>query len=73
MLLIMKISEDQLIEVSSFPNNMAIRVVEFLSRGYKIRNIFALESLYPKEIIESIIWINVELSKIGHHFSNKVI
>jgi hypothetical protein len=29
---------------------MAIRVVEFLSGEYKIRNIFALESIYPKEI-----------------------
>jgi hypothetical protein len=31
---------------------MAIQVVEFSSRGYKIRKIFALESTYPKEIIE---------------------
>jgi hypothetical protein len=31
---------------------MAIRVVEFSNRGYKIRNIFAEESTYPKEIIE---------------------
>ena len=44
MLLIMKISEDQLIEVSSFPNNMAVRVVKFSSGGYKIRKIFAQES-----------------------------
>ena len=44
-----------------------------LKPGYKIRNIFARESLYPKEIIEFLMWINVELSKIGHHFSNKVI
>ena len=31
---------------------MAIGVVEFSSEGYKIRKIFALESTYPKEIIE---------------------
>jgi len=31
---------------------MAIRVVEFLSGVYKIGNIFALKSTYPKEIIE---------------------
>ena len=31
---------------------MAVRVVEFSSGGYKIRKIFALESTYPKEIIE---------------------
>ena len=30
---------------------MAIRVVEFSSRGYKIRKIFAKESIYPKEIL----------------------
>ena len=50
---------------------MAKWVVDFLSRGYKIRKIFAKESTYQKEIIE--FWINGELSKIGHHFSNKVI
>ena len=31
---------------------MAIPVVEFSSRGYKIRKIFAYESTYSKEIIE---------------------
>jgi hypothetical protein len=31
---------------------MAIRVVEFSSRGYKIRKLSALESTYPEEIIE---------------------
>jgi hypothetical protein len=31
---------------------MAIRVVEFLRGGYKIRKIFAEESAYSKEIIE---------------------
>jgi hypothetical protein len=31
---------------------MVVWVVEFSSRGYKIRNIFAKESTHPKEIIE---------------------
>ena len=31
---------------------MARRVVEFSNGGYKIRKIFALESTYPKKIIE---------------------
>jgi hypothetical protein len=31
---------------------MAIRVVEFLNGGYKIRKILAQESTYPKEMIE---------------------
>jgi hypothetical protein len=31
--------------------NMAIRVVEFSNRGYKIRKVFASESTNSKEII----------------------
>ena len=31
---------------------MAIRVVEFSNKGYKIKKIFAQESTYSKEIIE---------------------
>ena len=38
---------------------------EVFKRGYNIKNIFAKESTYPKEIIE--FWINGELSKIGHN------
>ena len=41
--------------------NMAIRVVEFSNGGYKIRKIFAQESIYLKKMIE--FWINGELSK----------
>ena len=37
---------------------MVIRVVGFSSRGYKIRNIFAYESTYPKDILR----IGVEVS-----------
>ena len=43
---------------------MTIRVVEFSIRGFiKIRKILALESTYPKEIVE--FWINVELDIIA--------
>jgi hypothetical protein len=42
---------------------MAIRVVEFLSGGYKIR----------RKLLNFEFWINGELSKKGHNFSNKVI
>ena len=38
--------------ITSAVLNMEIRVVEFSSGGYKIKNIFAKESTYPKEIIE---------------------
>ena len=31
---------------------MALPVMEFQDQGYKIRNIFAKKSAYPKEIIE---------------------
>ena len=31
---------------------MALPVMEFKVQGYKIRNIFAYESTYPKEISE---------------------
>ena len=49
---------------------MPVRVVEFSSGWYKIRNIFAQEAKYPKAIIEFRVLENGELSKIGHHFSN---
>ena len=35
---------------------MAIEVVEFSNRGYKIRKIFAEESTKLKEIIEFCVW-----------------
>ena len=40
------------LESKSAIYSMAIRVVEFSNRGYKIRKVFALESTYSKEIIE---------------------
>ena len=36
----------------AFLTTMAIRVVEFSSGGYKIKNIFAYESTYPKEMFQ---------------------
>ena len=41
----------------SFTSIMAVRVVEFSNRGYKIRKIFAKESTCSKEIIE--FWIGL--------------
>ena len=43
------------IEMKSKQMNLAamvIRIVEFSSGGYKIGKIFAIESTYPKKIIE---------------------
>ena len=43
--------------------SMAIRVVEFSNRGYKIRNLNTHRKLLNFEN-----WVNREVSKIGHHF-----
>ena len=53
--------------------NMAIRVVEFSSGGYKIRKILHKNQQTQRKLLNFEFWINGELSKIGHHFSNKVI
>ena len=54
--------------------SMAVRVVKFSSGGTKLeRFLHKNQPTYPKEIIEFEFWINGEVSKIGHHFSNKVI
>jgi hypothetical protein len=50
---------------------MAIRVVEDSSRGYKIRKIFHKNQHTQRKLLNFEFWINGELSKIGHHFSNK--
>ena len=52
---------------------MAVRVLEFSSRGYKIRKILHKNQHTQRKLLNFEFWINGELSKIGHHFSNKVI
>ena len=49
---------------------MAVRVVEFSSRGgYKIRKIFALKSRHTQRKLSNFDnWVNGEASKIGHSF-----
>ena len=42
---------------------MAIRVVEFSNRGYKIIKIFAYESTYSKKLLNFENWSNREVSK----------
>ena len=49
------------------------RLWSYQDVGYKIGQIFALESTYHKEIIDFEFWINGELPKVGHHFNYKVI
>ena len=41
-----------------FIHTMAIPVVEFSKKGYKIRKVFVKKLTYPKEIIEFCIWCN---------------
>ena len=50
---------------------MAIQFVDFSSGRFKISKIFAYESTCPKNMIEFLVL--EKMSKIGHHFSNKVI
>ena len=45
----------------------------FSSRGYKIRIYFAKNQHTLRKLLNFEFWINSELSKIVHHFSNKVI
>ena len=51
---------------------IAIRVVEFSNRGYKIRKIFWLlkNQHTQRKVLNFEFWINGELSKIGHHKSD---
>ena len=51
---------------------MAVRVVEFSIGGYKIRKMPKNQHTQRK-LLNFEFWINGELSKIGHHFDNKVI
>ena len=52
---------------------MAIRVVEFLSGGTKLERFLHKNQHTQRKLLNFEFWINDELSKIGHHFSNKVI
>ena len=51
---------------------MAFPVVEFSRQGYKIRKIFGKKiNCIQMKLPNFENWSNGELSKIGHHFSNK--
>ena len=53
---------------------MVIRVVEFSSRGYKIGKKNCLRVNMPKgKSLNFENWCSGELSKIGHHFRNKMV
>ena len=50
---------------------MVIRVVEFSSGGYKIRKLLPKNQHIQMKLLNFENWSNGDLSKIGHHFSNK--
>ena len=52
---------------------MAIWVVEFQTGDIKIEIFIHKNQHTQGKLMNSEFWINAELSKIGHHFSNKVI
>jgi hypothetical protein len=52
---------------------MAIPVMEVLVLGYKVRNILAKNKHNQRKLLIFENWCNGEMSKIEHHFSNKVI
>ena len=50
---------------------MAIRVVEFSNRGYKIRKILPKNQHTQRKLLNFENWVNGEVLKIGHHFSKE--
>ena len=52
---------------------MAVQVVDFWSGGYKIRKFLSENQHTHRKLLNFEFWINGELPKIGHDFSNKVI
>ena len=52
---------------------MAVRVVEFSSGGTKLERFLPKNQHTQRKLLNFEFWINGKLSKIRHHFSNKVI
>ena len=59
-------------EILSFMN-MAVGVAEFQAGGTKLQRFLHKNQHTQSKLLNFEFWINGELSKIGHHFSNKVI
>ena len=49
----------------------AVRVVKFSSGGYKIRQDLPKNQDTQRKLLNCKNWVNGELRKLGHHFSNK--
>ena len=52
---------------------MAVWVVEFSRGGTKLERFLHKNQHPQRKLLNFEFWINGELSKIGHHFSNKLI
>ena len=50
---------------------MAVQVVEFSNGGTKLKIFLYKNQHTQRKLLNFEFWINSELSKIGHHFSNK--
>ena len=58
-------------EAASSSLNMAMRVVEFSNGGTKLERFLHKNQHTQRKLLNFEFWISGELSKIGHHFSNK--
>jgi hypothetical protein len=54
-------------------HNMVVRVVKFSSGGTKVERFLPNNQNTKRKLLNFENWYSGELSKIGHHFSNKVI
>ena len=54
-------------------HSMAIPVVEFSNGGTKLERFLHKNQHTQRKLLNFEFWIDGELSKIGHHFSNKKI
>ena len=52
---------------------VAIRVVEFSNGGTKLERFLPKNQHTQRKLMNFENWVNGEVSKIGHYFSNKVI
>ena len=52
---------------------MAIRLWSFQAGGTKLERFLHKSQHTQRKLLNFEFWINAELSKIGHHFSNEVI
>ena len=60
-----------MVVVKLFVKDMATQVVEFSSGGTKLERVWHKNQHTQRRLLNFEFWINGELSKIGHHFTNE--